>query len=64
MPVTIGTMASSLSIVEASGGAITEEMLERIVTLVLQRLKEERFAEKQVQQERQIRDRMSETEPF
>ena len=62
MPVTIGTLTSNVSV--ADSGAISEEMLEMIIQRVLARLRTERYLEEQAQREREIRDRMSEPEPF
>jgi phosphoglycerate dehydrogenase-like enzyme len=63
MPVTIGTLTSNVDVVEASG-TLTQEVMEHIVKMVMTRLKEERYLEEQARQEREIRDRMSESEPF
>ena len=63
MPVTIGTLTSNVNVVDSSG-VLTEEMMERIVKMVMMRLKEERHFEEQARQEREIRDRMSESEPY
>lgn len=63
MPVTIGTLTSNVNVVDASG-MLTEEVMEQIVRRAISRLKEEQHSEDQARQEREVRDRMSDTEPF
>jgi hypothetical protein len=63
MPITIGNLTSTVN-VGGSSSVLTEEMLQQIVTLVMMRLREERYAEEQLRQEREIRDRMSDSESF
>lgn len=63
MPVTIGTLTSNVNVVDASG-MLTEEVMEQIVRRAISRLKEEQHSEDQARQEREVRDRRSDTEPF
>lgn len=63
MPVTIGTLTSNVNVVDNEGMA-NDAMVERIVRLVMIRLRQERQFEDLAHREREIRDRMSQTEPF
>lgn len=63
MPVTIGTLTSNVNVVD-TGNVLSEEVMEQIVKRVMMRLKEEMYYEGLAKEERKIRDRMSETEPF
>jgi hypothetical protein len=59
MPITIGTVSSNVKILDQPG-SLDEEMIERLVTLVLARLNREMHAREQLQDESAVRDRMSE----
>lgn len=63
MPVTIGTLTSNVNVVDSSGGVLNDETIEQIVRIVLARMKEEMASQEQSRQEREIRNRMSESEP-
>ncbi len=63
MPVTIGNLTSNVNVTD-SNSMLTEAMLQQIVNLVMARLREEQYAEEQLNQEREIRDRMSENDVF
>ena len=63
MPVTIGTVTSNVNIVDRPGG-FDDEMIQRIVTLVLAQLSRNMQAEKQSQEESEVRDRKSEDDRF
>lgn len=58
MPVTIGTLTSNVNVSDG-GGAVGEEMLERIVQAVLARIGERREAEESAREESEIPDRAS-----
>ena len=58
MPVNIRTLTSNVSVTN-SNSPIGEEMLEQIVQQVMIRLKQEQQAEMQLQEDRDIRDRMT-----
>ena len=60
MPVTINNLSSTVSMVDGAGGAMPPEMIEQIVRIVLERLREEQSVKK----EQQIPDRMSESTDF
>ncbi len=63
MPVTIGTLTSNVNVVD-SHSTLNDEMIEKIVQLVILRLKDEQHFELQVRKEQEVRDRMSEIDPF
>ncbi len=61
MPITIGNLTSNVTVADGNS-MLNEAMLQQIVNLVMARLREEQYAEEQLNQERQIRDRMSESD--
>jgi hypothetical protein len=63
MPVTIGNLTSNINVIEGNS-TLSEAMLQQIVDLVMARLREEQYAEEQMNQEREIRNRMSENDVF
>jgi hypothetical protein len=63
MPVTIGTITSNVNMVDRAGG-LDDEIVQRIVTLVLAQLERDHRAAKQSEGEGEIRDRMSEHDQF
>lgn len=63
MPITIGTLSSTVNVVDGNS-LLTEEVLEQIVAIVMERVRQERFEEERDRPEREIRDRVSEIEPF
>ncbi len=62
MPVTIGTLKSSVHVTE--GGGLNDELTERIVTIAVARMKEELRREKETQSDGDVQDRRSEPEPY
>lgn len=58
MPVRIGTLTSTVNVVEP-GGALNEEAMEKIVALVAARLQGEQAAEEHTRRESEIPDRLS-----
>lgn len=63
MPITIGKLTSNVDLVD-SGNVLNDEVMELIVRRVMIKLKEEMYYEGLAKEDRKIRDRMSETEPF
>lgn len=63
MPITIGNLTSNVNVTD-SNSMLTEETLQQIVNLVMARLREEQYNQEQLNQEWEIRDRMSETDLF
>ena len=63
MPITIGTLSSTVNAVDGNS-LLTEEVLEQIVAIVMERVRQERFEEERDRPEREIRDRVSEIAPF
>lgn len=63
MPITIGTLSSTVNVVDGNS-LLTEEVLEQIVAIVMERVRQERFEEERDRPEREIRDRVSEIAPF
>lgn len=63
MPITIGELTSNISIVDRPG-RLDDEMIQRVATLVLAQLSRNRQADKQSQEESEVRDRMSEDDRF
>jgi hypothetical protein len=59
MPVTIGTLTSNVNVVDGPD-RLNDEMIERLIKLVLDRLNQETQAREQSLQESEVRDRMSE----
>jgi hypothetical protein len=63
MPVTIGNLTSNVNVVDGNS-MLSEPVMEQIIQRVMMRLREERYAEEQSRQEREIRDRATTREPF
>jgi hypothetical protein len=63
MPITIGNLTSNVNVVDGNS-MLSDAVMEQIVQRVMMRLREERYAEEQSKQEREIRDRATTREPF
>lgn len=63
MPVTIGTLKSSVHVTEGGAG-LNDELTERIVAIAVARMKEELRREKETQADGDVQDRRSEPEPY
>ena len=62
MDVRIGTLTSRVTV--ADGGAATPALIDAIVELVLRRIREERASHESAQREQEVRQQMSDPEPF
>lgn len=64
MPVRINEMTSNVRLTGEGGPAMDESMTERLVQIVLQRLREEEEYRGRVRDETGIRDGVSEIDPY
>jgi hypothetical protein len=60
MDVRIGTLTSRVTVTDGTAGGTTPEMIENIVAIVLQRLREERAGRESAEREQEVRHHMSE----
>ena len=62
MPVTIGTLSSSVHVTDGAGP--NDEMTERIVAIALARMRDELRREKETKADGDVEERRSEPEPY
>jgi hypothetical protein len=63
VPVTIGKLTSNVNVVDAPG-AVSNDLLERLVQTVMSRLKQELEIEARYRRELEVPDRVSDSDRF